>query len=758
MLTNDSIFAFLKANRGLPFRTMSVFNFLLEAALAGAVLVLLALVIRAFARKALGSRVIYAAWLLVALRLLVPIALPNPLMNELRPTHSIDAAARPVADQFRVRFQDAAGDLAFQMSISDNPIAQAEIGPGYALHEAVLDVAAYTSYGWLGKWYFFAWLAGAGAVGAWLGVRWLFRRKKEGQALFTLREDWPCLLRGLCCAVQWFNPFVWLGAWACKKDEALARQEERSGRLLEGKLSKAFMALACAAVLCSFFTAETRTPAQRLPAAYDHVESRADQVAAILSGNDNRLPSRRPITTEAEALALAEEYIASPLLAWQESPMGSHPDWCAFRTEKGWHVSMLNYAEEGAFLLMDDQGTLLSLKTTALLENETVTLQEAPDDLTDLLNRYAQVYARNFLGTDGAKDVTFHRSSMLRGHEHIWGTGTAGGTPFTIVVNTAYGTVAGFTLGDGYGPMQTQFEAMAHMRAYLQEELGVNTAQARMSLSRVMWDETRQRLLGIISEQTTWLSQAGAAKMAQAQGQRERYALQLVIDPRGEGVEAVEQLLPEDIPQEMTVLDEGVAAQSLTVFDIVKDRYLVQGGSLPAGTAYEVLDNRTSDGLIPTGGAFQLEGLTLVRFTHPVQQSVTVLWAGTPALAASMDQPLPQWHTLTCTVQGKEITLTGTDWADEGTGYYRQPPENAITAQEAVAIALEAICKDQGLEAEAFAVLPIEYGYRYDTDSHFGPSFWRVDVPDPRSSNLGYEIYINAHTGEILDYGAFGNG
>jgi len=111
MLSKEAVFTFLKSHRGMPFRTMSVFNYLLEAALAGAILVLLMLAVRAFLRKPLGSRAVYAAWLLVAVRLLVPLSIPNPVMNELRPTHSLDLAARPVADQFRVRLQDALGDL-----------------------------------------------------------------------------------------------------------------------------------------------------------------------------------------------------------------------------------------------------------------------------------------------------------------------------------------------------------------------------------------------------------------------------------------------------------------------------------------------------------------------------------------------------------------------------------------------------------------------------------------------------------------------
>ena len=86
---------------------MTVFNYLLEATVFGSVLILLVIAVRALLRHRLGNRAIYAAWLLVALRLLLPITLPNPVMDEFRPGLSIDTGARPVADQVRQRVIDA---------------------------------------------------------------------------------------------------------------------------------------------------------------------------------------------------------------------------------------------------------------------------------------------------------------------------------------------------------------------------------------------------------------------------------------------------------------------------------------------------------------------------------------------------------------------------------------------------------------------------------------------------------------------------
>lgn len=71
-------------------RAATVFNYLLEATLAGSVMIVLMLPVRRFLRSKLTSRLICFAWLLVAVRLLLPISLPNPMMNELRPTGSVN--------------------------------------------------------------------------------------------------------------------------------------------------------------------------------------------------------------------------------------------------------------------------------------------------------------------------------------------------------------------------------------------------------------------------------------------------------------------------------------------------------------------------------------------------------------------------------------------------------------------------------------------------------------------------------------------
>ena len=92
-------------------RTATLYNFLLEANIIAGIAILLMLLIRRLLRRQLGNRAIYFAWLLVAIRLLCPLALPNPAINDIRPTASQDAAIRPIAGQIQIRFSDASRDL-----------------------------------------------------------------------------------------------------------------------------------------------------------------------------------------------------------------------------------------------------------------------------------------------------------------------------------------------------------------------------------------------------------------------------------------------------------------------------------------------------------------------------------------------------------------------------------------------------------------------------------------------------------------------
>lgn len=264
-------------------RSMTVFNYLLEATVIGSVIILLVIAVRALLRDRLGSRAIYVAWLLVALRLLLPLSLPNPVMDEFRPGFSVDMAARPVADQVRQRVIDASYS-------ASNLLDGMEGGALEALAEQ-------TSRGVAGKWILLGWLCVALALGgvmAWRNARFRARvqrdrvRTLEGgeQAMmealcrryrvkpvpvyFVDRIPSACLIgvlhpfiavpldtspeqlslvlahelchrrahdplwsivRNCCVAVHWFNPLVWVGARLSRVDGEMACDDRVTAKL-----------------------------------------------------------------------------------------------------------------------------------------------------------------------------------------------------------------------------------------------------------------------------------------------------------------------------------------------------------------------------------------------------------------------------------------------------------------------------------------------------------------------------------------------
>lgn len=264
-------------------RSMTVFNYLLEATLFGSVLILLLVTVRALLRDRLGSRVIYAGWLLAALRLLTPLSLPNPVMDEFRPGLSKDVGARPVADQVRQRIIDAGHSLSEWLPWEGNPAA---------------EFTSRLRGGLSGRWVLFAWGVIALLTGVFLWVRYKrfeenVRRSRvrplEGEELalmdtlcerYRIRRRIPvyfadrittgCLagvwepfialpldlpkahlplalshqlchwkardnvwgmVRGVCCAIHWFNPLVWMAAWLCYRDSEMACDDRVTARL-----------------------------------------------------------------------------------------------------------------------------------------------------------------------------------------------------------------------------------------------------------------------------------------------------------------------------------------------------------------------------------------------------------------------------------------------------------------------------------------------------------------------------------------------
>ncbi len=263
-------------------RSAPFYNFLMEAALCGSVMILAALALRPLLRRRAGSRAIYWAWLLIAARLLLPFSYPNPVMNGLRPTLSGNAAVRPIADQVRVRLTDAALDAGYAMVGTEYD----QLGDNLAWR-----IGLSLEYGQLGRWAMIGYLAALAGVSAWMlarNVRFRRRLKRDRVGPLTdgAREEYQALcgrvgikpppvwttrglsaacavgafrpyiavpeglagndlkqalahelghirahdgvwalVRGLCCAVHWPNPLVWLAASLSRADGELACDE-----------------------------------------------------------------------------------------------------------------------------------------------------------------------------------------------------------------------------------------------------------------------------------------------------------------------------------------------------------------------------------------------------------------------------------------------------------------------------------------------------------------------------------------------------
>ena len=259
-------------------RTATIYNFLLEANLMASIAILLMIIIRKLLRKPLGNRLIYFLWLLIAIRLLCPLALGNPYINEFRPTYLSDQGIRPIAGQIKVRFTDAADDIENQTYHNQNSI----------VFKSASRIIAGMDYGTLSKKLMRIYLYGAGAVLLFFvasNVR--YRRRmaanrierisgklleqylavcKERKAKpipvwfvdplpsaclvgvlrpyialpltaapqeaihvlthelchFKGRDHWCSVLRLLCCVIHWFNPLVWAAAYMSRTDCELA--------------------------------------------------------------------------------------------------------------------------------------------------------------------------------------------------------------------------------------------------------------------------------------------------------------------------------------------------------------------------------------------------------------------------------------------------------------------------------------------------------------------------------------------------------
>ena len=183
-------------------RTATIYNFLIEANIIAGIAILLLIPVRAFLRKALGNRAICFAWLLVAVRLLCPLALPNPLINEIvTPFNDQPQAIRPIAAQFRVRLGDALSDAAW--STADNLMEKEGLTFNDAVrrpeYKAVSGISNGLNTGRLAKMGMGIYAAGAAGVALWfLTANIRFRRALKKGRIQGLEGDLKEYYEALC--------------------------------------------------------------------------------------------------------------------------------------------------------------------------------------------------------------------------------------------------------------------------------------------------------------------------------------------------------------------------------------------------------------------------------------------------------------------------------------------------------------------------------------------------------------------------------
>jgi len=274
-------------------RTAVIYNFLLESTIMASLAIVLLIPVCKFLRGKLGNRTICFAWLLVAIRLLCPLTLPNPIIHSIQSPYNYDQAhIRPIAGQVRVRLGDAIDRWHWNVlrsgcssgkeysEICVDPAYQLTDGLSYAMYNGrlahwgmyVYAAGAVGTLGWfalsnarfrrrlrksriepisgdmLEMYQALCWemkakplpvyladpLPGACLVGVirpWIALP-LTAGKEEAMQMLRhemwhqkARDPWWMALQLACCAVHWFNPLVWLGAYWSRMDREMKCDE-----------------------------------------------------------------------------------------------------------------------------------------------------------------------------------------------------------------------------------------------------------------------------------------------------------------------------------------------------------------------------------------------------------------------------------------------------------------------------------------------------------------------------------------------------
>lgn len=377
-------------------RAATVFNFLIEAALTGSVMMMVLMIVRRFLRGRLGSGLLCAVWVMIALRLLVPIALPNPLMNELRPAWSDNVGVRPIADQVRVRVNDVMYDAADLLG---------RLGePGRAIGRAVREFGFQTSYGNTARWILLVYV-----IVAIVTLIVLMQRKKP-------KGCWEWV-ETICCTVHWFNPLVWLSVRMCRKDrqQLLEERKERHQPVLW--LRNAAFCVAAAGTVCAFCTAEW-LPRLEKP------------IVPELSGDSVTV---RTIADEAEAVDYAMEVLSSAPYLRSES-LGYYDSfdmlaWEAFHAEEAglWQVTTkpqqadmpggdftVVFGDDGILWLVEDH--FVEIYSNGVAANPSYKTDKAA---REPLFQYVRDYARYVLPGEETGKLTIHWDEIVDNRRYV---------------------------------------------------------------------------------------------------------------------------------------------------------------------------------------------------------------------------------------------------------------------------------------------------------------------------------------------------
>lgn len=865
---SQKLYDFFNGHRGLPFRSMTVFNYLLEAALAGGVLILLLLAVRQLFRKRLGNRLIYMAWLLVAIRLLTPMALPNPLMNQFRPTFSTDAAARPVADQIRVRFQDALSDLSW--SLYEREYDQVEASgadmPNFyrdresSVADIVQQFSAVTSYGWTGKWFLIAYGVIAGGVLVWMAAgnaRFRLRMKRgrigplteEEQALYLdlcrargikrplpvwrvdplpgaclvgiirpyialpltmtreemsfalthelchhkAHDEWWSLVRLICCAVQWFNPLVWIGAKASRTDCELACDDRvtasmdeaqrrayagvllstaakrsspglavlATGMTMNGKRLKkritaviqnkavrrgaatAFAALACVVTVLAFCTAESA--GQTAPAF-----SNGTGYPSALERRKWDVPPETPRPTSA---ANAEE--ATQAAAWYLSSITDNVmiyDTSIRQAEEGWYVTFSDWSDLGpSQLLVGTDGQLKRFDRSILPETAAHDAAELPENIEEAMASHITALATNILGAAQVSDCHLADSYLVLDDRRLAFEAMVDGQACRFVFSYSDTSLKSFSMAEVETSVITQADAMLAFRTGLGGQLGP-TLQKISAFYKLLWDEDASswQITAILSRKDQQESLQDA--LERVYGRHTCYTLTAVVDgASGEmgaislAPERLTENVPADARQDITLVYTETYAQ-------INDSVLYREETLPVGVRYTIVDTLEKD----TAGAFRnFRRYYLIRYTSPENGDEIERWIVDPqewlALMeknAALSGDEDAWTELTYTDStGAAYTLRMLDKSGEAAG---DDPASATDAgvpiEAGFALAVEAVEAQYGILPET--LLCYCGAYRYVTDARDFPTpYWQFDIYVTEYDF--YEIILSAQTGEV---------